>query len=501
VTQDKEEFLNSKKLTTFNLFHWNRIMLDEAHEIQNNSKITLLKDTISSIDSTYKWNITGTPFANGVDGFLNLMAFNTSLQHKNVTNSTVFDIISAGINEKMVTTCNKLFRCNTKDSIKDEHSGNLVMSHVKLLEFTKQERSIYNSYIEGNRNSDRFSEYLIKICCHSELYNDTKELIQNCKTLDEIQEVILEYNKKRIESITKILDSINRLLCAKQVQLDEERDEELKTSLRIEIGTLKRSQTHHKVSLEDTQRTFNYLKNAIDNIESPDNCPVCLEQFQNGDLCITRCGHKFCWDCVSNCHNARGGGIAPFKCPSCNTFINKNEIYKLTDNMQTHDELSSIINKIKSTKIGNIIHHIKNELDSNDKVILFSQWESLLHKVGNHLEDYKLNVVYCNGSIYQRKNAIDSFIKDPTVKVILLSSRNAASGINLTIANKIILLEPVYGTKEYRKNIENQIIGRANRIGQTRPIDVLRFIIKDTIEEDIINNNIDDTRIRQFTLN
>jgi SNF2 family DNA or RNA helicase len=78
--------------------------------------------------------------------------------------------------------------------------------------------------------------------------------------------------------------------------------------------------------------------------------------------------------------------------------------------------------------------------------------------------------------------------KSNDVNIILLSSRNAASGINLTAANKIILLEPVYGTKEYRYNIESQAIGRADRIGQKRPIDVLRFIIKDTIEEDIFNN-------------
>jgi SNF2 family DNA or RNA helicase len=57
-------------------------------------------------------------------------------------------------------------------------------------------------------------------------------------------------------------------------------------------------------------------------------------------------------------------------------------------------------------------------------------------------------------------------------------------------ANKIILLEPIYGNKEYRTNIENQAIGRSDRIGQNKPIDVYKFIIKDTIEEDILNNNI-----------
>jgi SNF2 family DNA or RNA helicase len=81
----------------------------------------------------------------------------------------------------------------------------------------------------------------------------------------------------------------------------------------------------------------------------------------------------------------------------------------------------------------------------------------------------------------------------------MLSSKNSASGINLTIANKIIFLEPIYGKEEYRKNIEYQAIGRADRLGQTRPIDIYRFIIKDTIEQDIYNNCIDDSKIKQIS--
>lgn len=83
----------------------------------------------------------------------------------------------------------------------------------------------------------------------------------------------------------------------------------------------------------------------------------------------------------------------------------------------------------------------------------------------------------------------------------MLSSRNAASGINLTIANKIIFLEPIYGNTEYRKNIESQAVGRADRLGQKRPIEIHRFIIQDTVEQDILDNSVDDSKIRQLQLN
>ena len=178
--------------------------------------------------------------------------------------------------------------------------------------------------------------------------------------------------------------------------------------------------------------------------------------------------------------------------------LTTNEIYLVDEKNNELSELGTLIHKIKSTKIGNIIHFLKNDTKNTDKIILFSQWDELLHKVGNILSEYKFKIVYCQGSVFQRKRAISSFQKDPDVRIIMLSSRNAASGINLTMANKIILLEPVYGSSEYRKNIEEQAIGRADRIGQKSPIDVYRFIIKDTIEEDIINN-IENTNVKSLT--
>jgi SNF2 family DNA or RNA helicase len=137
-------------------------------------------------------------------------------------------------------------------------------------------------------------------------------------------------------------------------------------------------------------------------------------------------------------------------------------------------------------------------LKTGNKVILFSQWDEMLHKVGCKLQEFDLNFVYCKGSVYNRKQAIERFKNDANVQIIMLSSRNCASGINLTNASSIILLEPVYGTNEYRKSIEEQSIGRSDRIGQNKPIDIYRFIIKDTIEEDIINQNIDDSKFKQL---
>jgi SNF2 family DNA or RNA helicase len=145
-----------------------------------------------------------------------------------------------------------------------------------------------------------------------------------------------------------------------------------------------------------------------------------------------------------------------------------------------------MIDSCKSSKLGNIIYFIKHSLDINDKVIIFSQWDIILDKIERVLQHFNLKHVYCTGTVYNKKRMIKQFTKGDS-NIILLSSKNSASGINLTEANKIILVEPVYGSNEYRFNIESQAIGRADRIGQAKPIDIYRFIVKDTIEEKIYN--------------
>ena len=69
--------------------------------------------------------------------------------------------------------------------------------------------------------------------------------------------------------------------------------------------------------------------------------------------------------------------------------------------------------------------------------------------------------------------AIEAFQKDPPTTVFLLSMRSGAVGINLTAANHVFLMEPAFNPA-----LEDQAVGRAHRMGQTRPVTVKKFYIK-----------------------
>jgi SNF2 family DNA or RNA helicase len=500
--QAVQEVLDSRGVSVLHLFNWNNIFLDESHEMYQIGRKGTLTATLAELHSTCKWNITGTPLANGLDGFLNLITFNTSFQKGGMayTSMNVFELMKSGVDSKFIEKFTPLFRCNTKESTKSECTESIINETVHRLEFTPQERNIYDSHLQGVKS--KYSNFLIQLCCHSELYASTKVLIKNCKTLDEVQQVMLDFNNKQLLQAKQEQNTIENDIQMLQDKLDcqcigHTEYDDIKSQMAVE----KRRLTAAKQTHDNIQRTFNYLENAIASLEADDTCPICLDKIDQ--LTITKCGHKFCWDCLAQTHDAQKNMMknADIKCPSCNTLMSTKDVYLLASDTRVSSDIGDIVSRVRSTKIGNIIHYLKTSLVQGDKVIIFSQWDELLHKVGNFLQQFNINIVYCQGSVYNRKRAIHDFVKDDqSINIIMLSSRNAASGINLTVANKIILLEPVYGTCEYRNSIETQAIGRADRIGQKKPIDVHRFVIKDTIEEDIVNNNIDESKMKHMTM-
>lgn len=501
---DPLTLLNSNKFKSFNNFYFNSINLDEFHEILNMPKRCQLNNTLSSLSSLFKWNISGTPFPNGVKSFVNCFTYNTSLK-----NYSTFDY---KINKDLIEKSFKLFKRNTKESIKNEYSKNVIIENIKLLEFTSYERSIYDSYNYGN--SKKYYDFLIKLCCDPEIHSETKELINNCKTFKEIQDVLLEHNKQKLEELNKLIQKLKRNISFAEDELevlkeeldvietvDLTRQNEMET-LKLELSNLRRKLTNENKNYDNVNRTYTYLQNAINNLKNVEMCLICLDDILEDNISITKCGHKFCADCIQEYIEERED--YNLKCPKCNLIMNKKDIYylKKEDSLETvqdleeSNELLEIINKVKSTKLGNVIHYINNELKNDDKCIIFSQHSELLKKLEKYLEK---NVVFCNGTVYQRKKSIDKFKNNSNYQIIMLSSENAASGINLTVANKIILIEPVYGDIQYRKDIESQAIGRADRLGRDKnsPIEIIRFIIKDTIEEEILKSgyNLDNKKI------
>ena len=128
------------------------------------------------------------------------------------------------------------------------------------------------------------------------------------------------------------------------------------------------------------------------------------------------------------------------------------------------------------------LRELVEEVDQGGhKVLIFSQFVSMLKLMANVLDQDKIRYEYLDGSTTDRIERIDRFQQDPTVPVFLISLKAGGSGLNLTAADTVIHFDPWWNPA-----VEDQATDRAHRIGQKKVVSVYRLIAAGTIEEKIL---------------
>lgn len=137
--------------------------------------------------------------------------------------------------------------------------------------------------------------------------------------------------------------------------------------------------------------------------------------------------------------------------------------------------------KGESAKLEACVELIKSAVEGNHKILLFSQFTSMLELIAERLEQEKLSFFTITGSTPKEKRLelVRIFNKDDT-KVFLISLRAGGVGLNLIGADVVIHYDPWWNFA-----VQNQATDRAHRIGQIRKVVVYRLIAKGTIEERI----------------
>jgi superfamily II DNA or RNA helicase len=115
------------------------------------------------------------------------------------------------------------------------------------------------------------------------------------------------------------------------------------------------------------------------------------------------------------------------------------------------------------------------------KALVFSQWTSLLDRCEPVLEAAGLPFVRLDGSTRDRGAVVERFQDPGGPPVMLISLRAGGTGLNLTAADHVFLLDPWWNPA-----VEDQAADRAHRIGQDKPVLVHRLVARDTVEERIL---------------
>ncbi|KAI8057558.1 SNF2 family N-terminal domain-containing protein [Gilbertella persicaria] len=134
-----------------------------------------------------------------------------------------------------------------------------------------------------------------------------------------------------------------------------------------------------------------------------------------------------------------------------------------------------------STKVNKLIEILKETRENNpgEKTIVFSQFTSMLDLIENPLREHGFHFCRYDGSMSgnTRERNLDSLRYDPTCTVMLISLKCGSLGLNLTAANRVILMDIWWNPA-----LEEQAIDRVHRIGQRLPVYVTRLIVDDTVE-------------------
>ncbi|KAL7086737.1 hypothetical protein ACP275_13G019300 [Erythranthe tilingii] len=460
-----EKGLSSGAKSILHSLMWERVILDEAHYIKERRSNTTR--AIFALQSSYKWALSGTPLQNRVGELYSLVRFLQIVPY-----SYYF-----------CKDCD----CRTLDySTSAECSG---CAHKSVRHFCW-----WNKYISspiqdsGNNGGGRGAMLLLK---HKILRSAVLRRTKKGRAADlALPPRIVTLRRDSLDVVEE--DYYTALYNESQAQFNTY----------IEAGTVSNNYAHifdlltrlrqavdHPYLVEYSLTAMERKGKTVDN-SNDEKCSVCNDPDEDT---VTSCGHVFCKPCLIDL----GATMGQNSCPSCS----KPLTVDFTSNKDVKDQISkttikgfrpsSILNRIQindfqtSTKIDALREEIRCmvERDGSAKGIVFSQFSSFLDLIHYALLKSGVTCVKLDGSMSMgaRDVAIKRFTEDPDCRIFLMSLKAGGVALNLTVASHVFLMDPWWNPA-----VERQAQDRIHRIGQYKPIRIVRFIIENTIEERIL---------------
>lgn len=136
------------------------------------------------------------------------------------------------------------------------------------------------------------------------------------------------------------------------------------------------------------------------------------------------------------------------------------------------------IESAKFELLKELIYEIKS---GSGRALVFSQFTSMLKIIARWLTEEKIKFEYLDGATQNRQEKVDRFNEDESIPVFLLSLKAGGTGLNLTGADTVIHYDMWWNPQ-----VEDQATDRTHRIGQTKAVNVIKLVVKDSIEEKVL---------------
>eukprot|EP00742_Colponemidia_sp_Colp-10_P014547 GILJ01016532.1.p1 GENE.GILJ01016532.1~~GILJ01016532.1.p1 ORF type:complete len:935 (-),score=119.12 GILJ01016532.1:169-2973(-) len=420
---------------------WHRVILDEAHNIKG--RTVQLARAAFRLHADKRWCLTGTPVQNKLDDLFSLLHFLrvepwsdylwwTRIVCKPYEGGDPF---AASL---LRTILSPLLLRRTKAS-KDK-SGNAIVSlppkhiHVHYVELTTEERDFYDALF--NRSKTKFDHFVAQGKALSNYASILELLLRLRQTCDHPFLTLSRGDTGAVDDIDKLMQKF------------------------VQRGS---------------EMTATFISNVVQDIRSgvTKECPVCLDPVE--DAIVTECAHVLCRECMLATLAKLGS------CPICRKSLSKESIATVPRESKFSIDVEERYRP--SAKLTALIERLQDALATGEKCVVFSQWTSMLDLVQIPLKKAEIPFLRLDGSLsaQQRDRCLAEFKTEGGPRVLLLSLKAGGVGLNLTAASWVFLLDPWWNPA-----IEDQAMQRVHRIGQSKPVNVVRFIVKGTVEVNIL---------------
>ncbi|KAK1422654.1 hypothetical protein QVD17_17940 [Tagetes erecta] len=452
---------------------WFRVILDEAQSIKNYK--TQAARACWGLRAKRRWCLSGTPIQNSVDdlySYFRFLRYDPFAVFKNFCTQ-----IKAPIQRNPVVGYKKL-QVILKSIMLRRTKGTLLKGEpiislppktiiLKRVDFSAEERGFYHKLEAESRA--QFAEYAAAGTVKQNYVNILLMLLRLRQACD------------------------HPLLV---------RGCSSSTDWRLSVGKAK------QLPQEKLNRLLNCLEASLA------ICSLCNDPPE--DAVVTTCEHVFCNQCILQ-HLSNDDSLCPSS--ECKNLLGRSSIFcksALVASINDHGSIESEVMKLglSNQPVDSLKIEAAKALDSSkiraamevlqsiakpqditvsdpkieekpvmEKAIVFSQWTGMLDLLEVCLKDSSIGYRRLDGtmSVVARHKALKDFKSLPEVTVIIMSLKAASLGLNMVAACHVILLD-----LWWNPTMEDQAIDRAHRIGQTRPVNVLRFTVKDTVEDRIL---------------
>ncbi|XP_075220225.1 transcription termination factor lodestar [Lycorma delicatula] len=414
--------------------NWKRIILDEAHNIKNHKSQTA--SAVFNLKAKYRWALTGTPVHNKTQDFFSLIKF---LRCKPFDD---FEVWKKWVEAKDETGTKRL-NMLTK-SLMLRRTKNILMSEGKLaslpeklsmdvsVSLNKDELSLYEKVSQFSKTL--LYQLLYQKAEKEQLLNNGIQVSRNYKNanfnednpfskhpaLDKLYKRVTSMNNVKTHEILVLLLRLRQICC-------------------------------HPALMKSMIEKDGMIQDGIHDVDGSDI-----------DLL-----EKMSSMTVNDSDRESGSYESEEKIDVFNT---NHQIFKPD---------------WPSSKIQAILRLLEEILlETDDKIVVVSQWSSMLELLYNFIKKFKnckCDLFTGKVPVDQRMNIVNEFNDNLSkLKILLLSLTAGATGLNLAGANHLILTD-----LHWNPQLEAQACDRIYRVGQNKPVKIYKFICTETIEERI----------------